>query len=112
MGARKPSKEPMVQALEFREGDRTFTCEAATSPATPDSLWWWVSITGESHRYAAFRAQEGDAPANLQPRILAYYAQMVANRERPREAPRHWAQRRPAVKPPETDSSGESPEKS
>ena len=77
MGARKPSKEPMVQALEFREGDRTFTCEAATSPATPDSLWWWVSITGESHRYAAFRAPgRRAARANLQPRILADDAQI------------------------------------
>lgn len=111
MGARKPLNQPTT-SLKFQDGDRTFTCEAATSPATPDSQWWWVSITGESHRYAAFRTQEGDEPVNLRPRILAYYAQMVANRERPREAPRHWAQRRAPAKPPETDGSGETPKTS
>jgi hypothetical protein len=100
-----------MNALEFREGDRTFTCEAASSPATPETLWWWVSITGESQRYAAFRTQEGDAPVNLRPRILAYYTQMVADRERPREIRSHWAQRRPAAKPAETGPSVASPEK-
>jgi hypothetical protein len=101
MGTKKGSQQPAMNALEFREGDRTFACEAASSPATPQTLWWWVTVTGESHRYAAFRTEEGDAPANLRPRILAYYAQMVANRERPREAPRHWAQRKPAQAPTE-----------
>lgn len=95
--------------LEFREGDRTFTCRAASSPATPTTLWWWVTITGESHRYAAFRTEEGDAPGNLRPRILAYYAQMVANRERPREVPGHWGKRKPLA--PVTDGAVESPKK-
>lgn len=100
-----------MNALEFREGDRTFICEAASSPATPETLWWWISVTGESQRYAAFRAQEGDAPVNLRPRILAYYVQMVADRERPREVRPHWAQRRPAAKPAEPNGSGEAPKK-
>ena len=100
-----------MKALEFQEGDRTFTCKAESSPATPDTLWWWVSITGESQRYAAFRTEDGDAPVNLRPRIVAYYTQMVADRERPREVRTHWAQRRPAAKPAETGSVGESPEK-
>ena len=27
-----------MKALEFQEGDRTFTCKAESSPATPDTL--------------------------------------------------------------------------
>jgi hypothetical protein len=46
----------------------------------------------------------------FRPRILAYYAQMVANRERPREVPRPWGQRNSAAKPAETDRAAESPE--
>ena len=35
-----------MKALEFQEGDRTFTCKAESSPATPDTLWWWVKHHG------------------------------------------------------------------
>jgi len=100
-----------MKALEFQEGDRTFTCKAESSPATPDTLWWWVSITGESQRYAAFRTQEGDAPQNLRPRIVAYYSRMVAERERPRDIPTHWGKRRTTTEPGAAGSPGESPER-
>jgi hypothetical protein len=90
-----------MDLVEFQDGDRTFTCRAASSPATPGTLWWWVSVTGESQRYAAFRTQDDDTPPNLRPRILAYYAQLLADRARPREVRSHWAQRRPAQKPAE-----------
>ena len=103
MGVRKASTESKLNVLEFQDGDRTFFCEAGSSPATPGLMWWWVTITGESQRYAAFRTGESDAPANLRERVLAYYAQMVADRERPREVRSHWGQRRPEKKPSETD---------
>src|SRR5262245_21408042 len=100
-----------MKALEFQDGDRTFTCKAESSPATPGTLWWCVTISGESQRYAAFRTEEGDAPLNLQPRIVAYYARMVADRERPREIRPHWGKRRPVGEPTDKNSSGESSEK-
>ena len=99
-----------MNALEFQEGDRTFTCKAESSPATPGTLWWWVSITGESQRYAAFRTEEGDAPLNLRPRIVAYYSQLIADRERPREIRPHWGKRR-AAGPGETSTPETLPEK-
>ena len=93
-----PTKRLWIEAchmdfVEFDDGDRTFTCRAASSPATPDTVWWWISVTGESQRYAAFRAQKGDALANLRPRVLAYYAGLRAARERPPEVRAHWTQR-------------------
>jgi hypothetical protein len=90
-----------MDVVEFQDGERTFTCRAASSPATPGTLWWWVSITGEAQRYAAFRTEEDDTAVNLRPRILAYYAQLLADRERPRELRTHWSQRRGTQKPGE-----------
>jgi hypothetical protein len=92
-----------MDLVEFQEGERTFTCRAASSPATPGTLWWWITVTGESQRYAAFRTQPDDTPKNLRTRILAYYVQLVADRERPREVRSHWAQRRAAPKTGEPD---------
>jgi len=90
-----------MDSLEFQDGERTFTCRAASSPATPGTLWWWISVTGESQRYAAFRAESGDTAANLRLRVVAYYAQLLADRARPRELRSQWSQRRPVQKPAE-----------
>jgi hypothetical protein len=94
----KVSTNKTMDFVEFQDGDRTFTCRAASSPATPGTLWWWISITGESQRYAAFRTEADDTSPNLRPRVLAYYAQLLADRARPREIRAPWG-RRPNPKP-------------
>lgn len=90
----KPSKAAHNPAaherVQFENGGRTFTCECATSAATPDTMWWWVSITGETQRYAAFRAEPADTQKNLEPRVLAFYEKLLADRERPREIRPQW----------------------
>ncbi len=86
-----------MNRIEFTDGDRTFTCCAETSPATPGTLWWWVGVTGESARYAAFRAEAGDTALTLRARILAYYEQLLADRARPATFRSHWSQRRAAA---------------
>jgi hypothetical protein len=93
--------DPRMKLMEFKDGDQTFVCRAESSPATPGILWWWMSVTGESSRYAAFRAESGDTEQNLRPRILAYYARLLADRARPAAVRQHWAQRR-AVNHPES----------
>ena len=86
-----------MKLLEFKDGDRMFVCRAESSPATPGTLWWWISVTGESSRYAAFRAESSDTEARLRPRVLAYYEQILAERARPPIVRQHWAQRRAAL---------------
>jgi hypothetical protein len=86
-----------MKLMEFQDGNRMFVCRAESSPATPGTLWWWISVTGESSRYAAFRAEPGDTERRLRPRILAYYEQMLADRARPPIVRQHWAQRRTAA---------------
>lgn len=103
-----------MRLMEFKDGDRTFVCRAESSPATPGTVWWWMSVTGESSRYAAFRAESGDTERKLRPRILAYYAQLLADRARPAIFKPHWAQRRGAASateqatPPATTPGGSS----
>ena len=82
-----------MDALQFSDGERTFTCTSASSPATPGTLWWWVSISGEAQRYAAFRAELGDTPRSLRPRVLGFYEKLLADRARPRMVPQRWGQR-------------------
>lgn len=90
------SMDSPMKLMEFKDGDRVFVCRAESSPATPRTLWWWISVTGESSRYAAFHAESGDTEARLRPRILAFYQQMLADRARPPMVRQHWAQRRAA----------------
>jgi hypothetical protein len=88
-----------MKFVEFQDAEgRTFTCEAGSSPATPGMNWWWVRITGENQRYAAFQTLSNDTAANLRPRILQYYAELLEGRARPREIRTGWG-RKPAVKP-------------
>jgi hypothetical protein len=96
--------ETLMTSMTFKDGDRTFTCRAETSPATPGTLWWWMSVTGESARYAAFRAEASDTEPALRPRILAYYEQLLADRARPALARPSWWQRRAA---PQVNEAGE-----
>lgn len=89
-----------MDGLEFQEGERTFKCKAESSPATVGTTWWWITITGESQRYAAFRTQDDDTPLKVKRRVIAFYEELLAARERPREIRPHWGQRKAA--PPST----------
>ena len=85
-----------MDSMRFQDEGRTFNCKAATATATPGEKWWWIEISGEAQRYAAFRAEPGDTAATLQPRVLAYYAQILADRARPKLIRPGWGQRRAA----------------
>ena len=87
--------------LQFDDSGRTLTCRRGPSPATPGTNWWWLDVSGESQRYAAFRAEPTDTKENLPPRILAYYAQLLADRARPREIRQHWSRPAAAAAPKE-----------
>lgn len=83
-----------MKEMEFTHGDRRFTCRAEGSAASAATLWWWVNVTGESSRYAAFRAEAGDTARSVRPRIIAYYEELLAIRARPPVPRSHWSQKR------------------
>ena len=86
-----------VDFVEFQGEGRTLTCRSGPSPATPGTNWWWLNVSGESQRYAAFRTEPSDTAENVQPRMLAYYVQLLADRARPREIRGGWSRPAPAT---------------
>jgi hypothetical protein len=90
-----------MEFMVIEDQGRTLTCRSETSPATPGTKWWWMDVDNESQRYAAFRAEPGDTPENLKPRILACYAQLLADRARPREFRPRWTRPAAPVNPTE-----------
>lgn len=58
--------------------------------------WWWFRVdTGETTRYAPFEALATDTKKSVQPRIVAYYEQVLAIKARP-------VHQRPIWRKPET----------
>lgn len=84
--------------VQFQDNGRTLTCRSASSPATPGTTWWWLEISGDANRYAAFGVDPSDTPENVRLRMLAWHAKMVFERERPREFRPGWG-RRPGQQP-------------
>src|SRR5947207_11024060 len=83
--------------FEFVSDGRTFTCERESSPATPGTQWWWLKVSGDGQRYAAFHSKPGDTQATVKPRLVAYYTKLLEDRARP-PAPRvPWGRRPGAV---------------
>ena len=72
-----------MNQFTFEDEGRTFTCEAAASMATPDTVWWLVKVSGDGQKYSAFHKAKGDNAANLKPRVIAYYEKVLADRARP-----------------------------
>ncbi len=86
-----------MEFIEFESDGRTLTCRRASSPATPGTVWWWLAVSTETQRYAAFRAEPTDTPANVRPRIEAYYTKLLEDRAKPREFhPKMWRRPVPA----------------
>jgi len=83
-----------MKELRFEDGGRTFTCVAESCRATPDTVWWWINVSGDGQRYAAFHRKSTDTAASVKPRVVAYYEKLLADRARPPEPRVHWAQRR------------------
>jgi hypothetical protein len=83
-----------MNQLTFEDAGRTYTCEAASSRATPETVWWWVSVSGDGQRYAAFHKAKGDTASSVKAKIIAYYEKVLADRARPPEPRATWLQRR------------------
>src|SRR5687768_1279109 len=88
-----------MDVFTFQNEGRTFTCQPDSSPATPGVNWWWVAVSGDGQRYAAFRTAPDDTQVGVKRRIIAYYDTVLAARARPRLTRPPWSDRRPAVAP-------------
>ena len=97
-----------MKQLTFEDAGRTYNCETASSRATPDIVWWWITVSGDGQRYAAFPRSKGDTPASVKASVIAYYEKLLADRARPPEPRATWLQRRNDAKaqgePPKTNA--------
>ena len=72
------------QDFAFVDHDRTFRCHVAPVHARSADAWWWFDVSTEDHqRHAPFRAEDGDTPASVQARVVAYYNNLLERRAAP-----------------------------
>lgn len=84
----------MIKGFEFEHDGKMFSCCVEAPLKSRPEKWWWFRVsTDDRHRYAPFEAAAGDTRANVETRILAYYASLLAARARPAATP--W--RRPVT---------------
>lgn len=92
----------MLEAFEFVDNDRTFTCSVEKAHALGNEPWWWFSVsTDDRQRYAPFRATSGDTQKSVRARIVAYYDDLLARRAAP--ATPYWR------RGPQQNGSGQTP---
>jgi hypothetical protein len=83
------------QDFVFVDDHRTFRCHVAAVHARSTDAWWWFDVSTEQHqRHAPFRAEDGDTPATVQARVVAYYNDLLARRAAPYQ--NRWNRRPPA----------------
>jgi hypothetical protein len=101
----------LTKEFEFEDAGRTFTCvvEAPLHAGMPP--WWWFRVDtgdrGETTRYAPFEALATDTKKSVQPRIVAYYAEVLAIKARPVHQRPMW--RKPGSVVPPLATAGATP---
>jgi hypothetical protein len=80
-----------MDVLCFEDGGRTFTCKPESSVITPEILWWWVGVSGDNTRYAAFHCAADDTDRTLKTRVIAFYDEVLAIRARPLIVRKTWS---------------------
>ena len=78
-----PHNEHMVQPFIFEADGHTFACGIERRASRLAPLWWWFSVSGESHRFAPFQPAADDTLETVRFRILSYYRELVATRDTP-----------------------------
>lgn len=90
----------MTKEFEFEDAGRTFTCTVESPLHAGMPPWWWFRVdTSESTRYAPFEALSTDTKKSVQPRIVAYYEQVLAIKARPVHQRPMWRKPETAVPP-------------
>jgi hypothetical protein len=83
----------MVGTLEFEADGRTYACRLEAAGGKKSPGWWWFTVSGDGHRYAPFRAAEGDTAASIRARIIEYYTNHVTRRSEPNAGRPAWGRR-------------------
>ena len=77
-----PDLPPILQPFTFEADNRSFACQIEKGRSRLAQAWWWFTVSGEAHRFAPFQPVAGDTVDNVRSRVLSYYRELVANRDR------------------------------
>lgn len=83
----------MIDAFEFWEAGRTYTCYVERLNGPGSEAWWWFDASGDGHRYAPFRALPKDTRRSVRTRVIAYHMNLLARRAAPPVARNQWGRR-------------------
>ena len=83
----------MIQAFEFEDGGRTYSCQVEQRRAARPESWWWFAVSGDEQRYAPFLALADDTRESVRKRVIAFYSELLIRRARPPEPRPHWTNR-------------------
>lgn len=81
----------MIAAFDFVNDGRTYRCHVEVSPVAQVGAWWWFGVSGDTQRYAPFRAVAEDTRASVESRVVEYYGNRIAAKLRPPARP--WMDR-------------------
>lgn len=85
----------MIGSFEFQDAGRHYTCTVERQRDAGAEAWWWFAVSGDQQRYAPFRAAKGDTRADVQARIVEFYANRLFRLTQPTERGSHWGKRTP-----------------
>jgi hypothetical protein len=83
----------MIEAFDFWEAGRTYTCYVERLNGPGSEAWWWFDATGDGHRYAPFRANERDTRKSVRERVIAYHVNLLTRRAAPPTPHNQWGRR-------------------
>ena len=86
--------ETMLQPFTFEADDRVFACQIEGGRTKLAQLWWWFTVSGESHRFAPFQPEVGETLESVRFRVLSYYRELVARRALTLDQRESWELRR------------------
>lgn len=87
----------MIEAFEFEDQGHTFSCATEAPRHAGCQTWWWFTLDSDkTTRYAPFEQATDDTRQSVQERIIAFYAELLAIRARPRRERATWHNKRQA----------------
>jgi hypothetical protein len=94
----KQAERQLIESFEFEDQGHRFSCATETPRHSGMQTWWWFTLDADkTTRYAPFEHSLDDTQQSVQTRIIAFYAELLAIRARPRRE-------RPAWRKPENNS--------
>jgi hypothetical protein len=83
----------VTEPFEFEDQGHRFSCATETPRHQGMQTWWWFTLDDDkTTRYAPFERSSDDTQQSVQARIVAFYAELLAIRARPRKERIPWRQ--------------------